>query len=214
MIFFLDNYNAMISKQTLEIRWYGFCLLPLTIYNWFESDCPGKTLAPINSRTDYYLWTKNNHSMSVKLRKNVLEMKWKDNNFDSVGLNLTQDPNSIWQGSIERWIKWRHNKPLSSDLQKVVKKNGNHRIWIAVHKTRWQKIYKNVEIEISEIKINQQQYWSFAFEMEETLKTSIHTFHQAITDVYKTTNQLQLENEQCYAYPSLLLKQLSINDEK
>ncbi|EAZ91482.1 hypothetical protein [Crocosphaera chwakensis] len=199
----------MISKQTLEIRWYGLCLLPSNICNWFQSDCPGKILDQVNSRIDYYLCANNNHSMSVKLRENVLEMKWKDNNFDSVRLNLAEDCNSSWQGFIERWIKWRHNKPLSSDLQKIVKNNINNPTWIAVHKTRWQKLYQNVEIEISEIKINRKYYWSLAFEMEETLENSIDTFQQAITDVYKTVNQLQLENDQCYAYPSLLLKHLS-----
>ncbi|ACB50725.1 hypothetical protein cce_1375 [Crocosphaera subtropica ATCC 51142] len=199
----------MISKQTLEIRWYELGLLPSHIYNWFQCDCPGKILDQVNSRTDYYLWTKNNASMSVKLRENVIEMKWKDNNFDSPELKLEQDHTSIWQGNIERWIKWRHNQPLASNLQTVIRTDGNNFPWIAINKKRWQKLHNNVEIEISEIKINQRQYWSLAFEMEENPKQSIHTFSQAITDVYKTTKQLFLGNEQCYAYPSLLLKHLS-----
>lgn len=197
----------MISKETLEIRWYGLDLLPPSIYNWFKSDCPGKILDQSHGRTDYYLWTKNNPSMSIKLRENVIEMKWKDNHFDSLWLNLDRDPTSFWQGDIERWIKWRHNQPLSSDLQKVIRNNDDNFPWIAVHKKRWQKLYNNVEIEITEITINHQQYWSLAFEMEESLEQSIGRFSQTIKDVYQTTHQLHLDNQQCYAYPRLLLNQ-------
>ncbi len=58
----------MMAKQTLEIRWFMPYSVPKTIYDWFQTDCPGQILANPETRTDYYLLTYNNHLMSLKLR--------------------------------------------------------------------------------------------------------------------------------------------------
>lgn len=194
----------MIAKQTLEIRWFIPYSLPKTIYNWFQTDCPGEILANPETRTDYYLLTYNNHLMSLKLRQEQLELKWQQDNLKTIYLKNKDNQANRWQADVERWMKWRNENPLASSLQKEITEPHAKSPWLAVLKKRWQRLHKNVEIEITQITVNHHLFWSLAFEMEDLSECSLKTFSQVIQEVYQTNSQLTLNREQAYAYPSLL----------
>lgn len=194
----------MIETQTLETRWFISSSLPDNVYQWFCNHCPGKMFNQAETRTDYYLLTKNNYLMSLKLRQQKLELKSHQNKLKTISLITEKPQNNPWQGNIERWIKWTGEKPLSSSLQQEIITPSSCSPWLAVAKKRWQKRYQEVEIEMSQVTVKNQIWWSFALEMEESSERSVQQFYQVLEETYQTTNGLIFYQDQSYAYPSFL----------
>lgn len=196
----------MLTKQTLEIRWFNPGQLPKSIQFWFWHDCLGKLEQTSHSpqqRQDNYLYLPKCQILSIKFREGNIEIKFRQNELGIFPFlpheNLDKFHRS-WQGKIERWIKVE----CTHDLSQLY--NFEPPTWIKVNKKRWQRLYENVEFEIGELEIDKTIWWTLAAEMEEDNKNCEQQFKQAIQEFNQTYSGENLSAEKSYAYPSLLLK--------
>ncbi|ACK69528.1 hypothetical protein PCC7424_1075 [Gloeothece citriformis PCC 7424] len=205
----------MTTKQTLEVRWFIEGQLPNNIKHWFWDDCPGQLHQRIESpetREDLYLYLPKCQILSFKFRQKNLEIKWRKDEFGIEKFLSPLNLNSYnyltdWKGKVERWLKLEYcNETVKDKLDVEHKQNQT---WINVQKQRWQRIYKQVEFEISSLKICQTNWWTIAAEMEEKDKNSEQDFYQAIKEFSQTYSHKNLSPEQSYAYPSWLIQNFS-----
>jgi len=157
--------------ESVEIRWFFQGPMPDKLHSIIDNS---NIQSKWESRSDYYLLVEKCDNVGIKLRNSRLELKWLkiSNNF-----NL---PQFDVDGKIEHWIRWEWNdtKSFNEVLQFIHLNKDNP--WIKIDKSRLQKkfkiqddsitelqsesVYFDFAIEITQLKIFEQYWWSVAFD--------------------------------------------------
>lgn len=197
---------------TTELRWFKLGTLPKEIFQWFQQDQLGD-LAPPEEREDVYLYTPGCEYMGIKLRQGRLEIKWRKAELGSLRFGEKVE------GKVEKWGNWLCEDPTQQSFQPqdVVGK-----LWISVKKKRSQRKYQVISgesivagsvnqsidqgcnVELTQLSINSNDWWSLAFEAfgeDDYLSDNL----KAVTsDVFKNYQGLELQPQDSFAYPSWL----------
>lgn len=191
-------------ETTLEVRWFIKGILPVEVQNWFKNECPGKSLGQPEIREDCYFCgnresieqfvkipsTYSLEEINLKLREGNLELKLRQQ-------QLGTEKFGSWQGKIEQWSKL--SKP---ELEQLLIASSIENYWIRVTKEREQKIQQNVKSELTRLKIEDNFWWSVAFEMlqNNSDKQLLH-FKQIVNDCALSASEtLQLFPQNSYSY--------------
>ena len=158
-------------RASVELRWFYSGTLPKAIVQWFGQDSLGGYLAPPEEREDLYLLIPSCDYLGLKLRQKGLEVKWRQAELGPVRFG------NRWEGKAEKWLKWvcaEAEAPVSADILGTG-------VWVAVNKKRLQRLYQVADggltsvpveapipqgcsVEITQLSINGDAWWSLAFE--------------------------------------------------
>lgn len=208
----------MLSTITIEVRWFKSGLIPDQVQTWFNRVCPGQLITSPEKRKDQYFPSLKGHNCSLKLREKNVELKWRMTDFGIYCFgNLTQEigSNSVdWEGRVEKWIKWSDRdeiSPIWSDLS-LSHPEKNQTAWLTVKKTRWQRLYHNLTIELAQLELKGNLWWTIALEMlekDQKLGDKEH-FLRVVDEISKTWTRLSLDLSlsapESQSYPSWLLQ--------
>ncbi len=204
--------------ESIELRWFYEGDLPSHIKTSFNLNLQDN----YETRSDYYLLLRNCYNIGIKLRDARLEIKWRKNvsAFDLINLDIT--------GKIEEWIRWEWND--INPYKEIVKflKINQFDPWIIVDKKRSQnkfnikdnllvKIPSNADysdgaIEITELEINDQKWWSIGIDLffkDNNINSSIPILRQIIEIYLIDKLQIELNREKSYGYPEWMSKVLN-----
>lgn len=207
-------------ENTLEIRWFIKGKPSRAVVNWFRFNCPGEFKAQEpEEREDWYFyryldnWGKlkiltpnltQYEQFNLKLRQGNIELKLRKQELGTQQFGNIQQP-IIWEGNIEKWCKLTEQELEENDFlnPNSLPENG----WILVEKKREQRIDRGVESELTWLKINNDFWWSVAFEMSENHHRGQkeNCFQEVIDRACSTYNGPQLLAENSYSYSRWLL---------
>lgn len=181
---------------SLEIRWFYASKLPEAILDWFGQDELGGKLQPPEAREDVYLYSPGCEYLGIKLRQGRLEIKWRN-----AELGIVRLPEGI-EGKLEKWGKWMCEDPSleSFRLEAVVGQS----IWVSVKKVRTQRLYDGCAIELTQLNVKGNDWWSLAFETEGAEDSKLEQLKNIARQAFQTYNGSQLQAQDSYAYPSWL----------
>jgi hypothetical protein len=186
----------MQTTSTWEMRWFQAGIIPATVQQWFEHHCLGEWLDPHEIREDIYLPTPGCQKLSLKKREDHLELKWCQSEGEFLSFGIRQDD---WQGKLEKWVKWTYKNLASSDClspSDMTKQSG-----LIIKKKRSQRIYQDVECELTQLTVNHQNWWTIGLEMLDTPNHSRIHFVERVKKISQTYYGLSLSATQSYAYP-------------
>lgn len=199
---------------TTELRWFYSGKLPSTVIDWFGQDALGQHVENWETRTDCYLWIPACEYLNIKQRENSLEVKLRQ-----LSCGTWQFQNR-WIGQVEQWIKWKCSEPLADDS--ALSPSLTDGQWISVEKRRSQRRYQitlqhepqpvpldcpipdGCNIEITDLQIEHQNWWSLAFETFGQVETQSHTLRTVATWLNAMPASPTLEALQSFAYPKWL----------
>jgi len=183
---------------TLELRWFNRGNLPKQVNDWFTTDCPGETLGSPETREDTYLYIPDCPYLNIKFRQGSLEVKWR-----KAELGIRQFSRH-WEGGIEQWIKWSCQDSTSESL--MPQGGLTQGSWVSVNKARSQRFYQEITYELTQLTVNNENWWTIAFEALVDVDTmNLEEFEQGVREIGQTYQGLPLKNYQSCAYPSWLL---------
>ena len=197
----------MLTTSTLEIRWFEYGSIPVSVKEWFSNNCPGRLLGELPEiREDLYLLLPECETLSLKLRQGNLELKLRQANlgiksFGAVGNQVG------WKGQAEKWLKWSYEKEEIAPLRIMNQEIEDSKSWLKVKKRRSQRLYRGSCCELTQLEVNNHFWWSIAFEMleEETIEQdSLETFVNLVSQTYP---ELELSEDKSYGYPRWLVGQ-------
>lgn len=202
----LNTATAMRTvgiTPTLELRWFQRGSIPVEVFHWFQVNCLGQR-KQTQERWDHYLYVPGCNTISLKLRQGNLELKHYQGPLTMLheGRETSRD---YWEGQSEQWIKWSYPMPLSCNNPEEVD-FFQGQLWIKVKKRRWQRHYQNVDIELTEITVESELWWSIALEAPPQDARPEVWFSQRVSDISQTYRGPALLKHHCYAYPAWLGK--------
>ncbi len=178
-----------------ELRWFKRGKLPQEISKWFQQDDLEGQLQQPEEREDLYLYSPGIEYLGLKLRQGRLEIKWR-----KAELGVQWFGNRV-EGKVEKWGKWlcQDSTGESFQLTDIV----GEKSWVSVKKVRSQRLYENCALELTQLNIGGNDWWSLAFEAsdDDSLIDNLKTIANL---VFKTYNGLELQAQDSYAYPSWL----------
>ncbi|KJH70856.1 hypothetical protein [Aliterella atlantica] len=177
-----------------ELRWFYPGKLPEDIFAWFNSGNLGQTP---EQREDIYLFVAPDCDyMGVKLRQGRLEVKWRKAELGTISFG------NLVAGKLEKWSKWlcADETEESFQPQSVVTKSE----WLRVKKVRWQRTQRDCSVEITQLEINGNTWWSLAFEAVGKEQDAIANLQSVGSKIFQDYNLHQLQVEDSFAYPSWL----------
>ncbi|HHP7231406.1 MAG TPA: hypothetical protein ACFCUY_11185 [Xenococcaceae cyanobacterium] len=201
-------------ENTLEVRWFVRGVPPAVVQRWFQFECPGKPLQQeLETREDLYIVKKpedlqqvqaiaphitHSEEINLKLREGNLELKLrqpqlKTQQFGNVK-NLVK-----WEGIIEQWRKLTESE-IGLLTSSVIPQNA----WISVIKAREQKLERGVKSELTWLQVNNERWWSVAFEMNQ--ENENNCFQQVLEQACHTYYGPKLVAANSYSYSRWLLE--------
>jgi hypothetical protein len=198
----------ILTRSTLEVRWFESGALPTEVQGWFCSDCPGELVGLPEEREDKYLKVPNCQTFSLKQRQNNLELKFLQAKLGIARFGKsdnTERESEFWQGQLERWCKFSCKDSVS--IAKAFTELSPKKLWINVKKIRWQKQYRAIFYEITQLEINNSIWWSIAFEMAQQKASEINHFKNVVGQAIQNCPLSELTAENSYAYPNWLARQ-------
>jgi len=200
---------------SMEMRWFDRGTIPGDVEHWFSVDCPGERLGKPDDREDVYLYTTPMcEYLNIKLRQGRLEVKWR-----KAELGVLQLGN-LYEGKAEKWIKWFCEDPTTDNMTpEAVVGQGS---WISVKKRRFQRMYnifpgtsitllpvnqpihKSCAVEITQLNIRGNDWWSLAFEAFGEEATLMDKLQQTAQVLFKTYRGPNLQAKNSFAYPKWL----------
>ncbi len=197
---------------TTELRWFKLGTLPKEILQWFQQDHLGD-LAPPEEREDVYLYTPRCEYMGIKLRQGRLEIKWRKAELGNLRFG------DQVEGKVEKWGKWLCEDPTQQSFQPqdVVGKS-----WVRVKKVRSQRKYQVISggsivavsvnqsieqgcnVEITQLSVNGNDWWSLAFEAFGEDDYLSDNLKAVASDMFKNYQGFQLQPQDSFAYPRWL----------
>lgn len=181
---------------SLEIRWFYAGKLPEAILDWFGEDRLGGEIQPPEERSDIYLYIPESEYLGIKLRQGRLEVKWRQ-----AELGIVRSGERV-EGKLEKWSKWLCEDPTAESFKPEVVVGRSS--WVSVQKVRQQRMYDNCAIELTQLNIKGNDWWSLAFETQGAEASKINQLQSIAKQVFKTYNGIQLTNLDSYAYPTWL----------
>ena len=166
----------MLTTSTLEIRWFEYGSIPVSVKEWFSNNCPGRLLGELPEiREDLYLLLPECETLSLKLRQGNLELKLRQANlgiksFGAVGNQVG------WKGQAEKWLKWRYEKEEIAPLRIMNQEVEDLKSWLKVKKRRSQRLYRGSCCELTQLEVNNHLWWSIAFRVQIRLRNDYCEF--------------------------------------
>jgi len=202
-------------ENTIEVRWFVEGIPPATVQNWFKFECPGKLLTeePV-IREDLYAYQtwagvrklrllkpdiSKMEEINLKLREGNLELKLRQQKLGTEQFS-NSNKSARWEGNIEHWCKWTEEdlgqKYFLTDA--LISDNPS----IPVLKQRRQRIDHSVKSELTWLTIDNEHWWSVAFEMvaDGNQKQQVNSFKQAVDRANKDYYGPPLSLENSYGY--------------
>lgn len=181
-------------QLTAELRWFYRGTLPEETLQWFQQEQLGKYVAP-EEREDVYLYLPECEYMGIKLRQERLEVKWRKAELGVVGFG------DQVEGKAEKWGKWLCEDPSAESFQLagVVGK-----LWVSVKKVRAQRLYENCAVELTQLNVGDNDWWSLAFEAVGDDVSLVDNLQTVASSVFKSHHYPKLQVEDSYGYPSWL----------
>ncbi|MBE9180491.1 hypothetical protein IQ268_18170 [Oculatella sp. LEGE 06141] len=204
-------------STTTELRWFYPGLLPAAVMDWFDQESLGQYVGAWETREDHYLVVPECSYLNLKLRADRLEVKLRQEQF------AVQRCGNRWSGLVERWTKWGCSSmdTQHDDLHFNSDQPDQH--WIGVEKQRSQRQYQVVpnqdprslplekvisqgcSVEITQLKANDQDWWSLAFEAFGERSQQQQTLLAIASWCGQMSDSPTLAAEQSYAYPQWLM---------
>lgn len=177
---------------SLEIRWFYRGKLPPVVLSWFEQDQLGGQLQPPEEREDVYLYSPGCEYLGIKLRQGRLEVKWRQAELGNVRWMRVE-------GKLEKWGKWLCVDPSGDFKPEVVAGES----WVSVKKVRSQRLYDNYNMELTQLYVKGNDWWSLGFETvgAESSNDELQTIANSVFESY---NHQRLTIDYSYAYPKWL----------
>lgn len=215
---------------TIEVRWFRKGIPPPTVQNWFRFRCPGKLMTEASeSRKDFYIYQKLNdfpifqeiekalahklvsfyltscEEINLKLRQQNLELKLKQQELGTKQFCYVNN-SVIWSGNIEQWCKLTEAELQEHELSNFTSIPENY--WICVHKKRQQKVERRVKSELTWLTVNNNRWWSIAFEMtmENYSRQENNCFLEVLNQACQTYSGPNLSADNSYSYSAWLLQ--------
>ncbi len=179
---------------SLEIRWFYVGKLPTAISAWFKQDELGGQFQPPEEREDVYLYTPESEYLGIKLRQGRLEVKWRQAELGMACLGTVE-------GKLEKWGKWLCEDPTAESFKPEVVVGQS---WVNVKKVRSQRLYDCCAVELTQLSIKGNDWWSLAFETFGAEANKLEQLQNVASLVFKTRNESQLQAQDSYAYPHWL----------
>lgn len=190
-----DSSLSEAMLTSIELRWFYPDTLPPLIQDWFSSDSLNEPLEAPSQREDFYLRLPQCETLGIKLRQERVEIKWR-----KAELGLLRKGNV--EGKAEKWVKWMCDDKAAQSLVTVDIESKAH--WVSVMKQRQLRKYPNCNVEITNLNIEGNAWWSLAFEAygeEADLMDNLQSAANLVLPTYSGAN-LQLQDS--YAYPKWL----------
>jgi hypothetical protein len=181
---------------TIELRWFYRGTLPLKIQDWFSTDALDAPLEKPEEREDFYLQIPDCESLGIKLRQDRLEIKWRQAELGVLqfGKNLA--------GKAEKWVKFTFEGSAAANLITGDIELKPH--WVSVKKKRLQRKYPGCNVELTELFLQGNTWWSLAFEAFGEEVSLMANLQAAAKLVFETNCGLKLQIQDSYAYPQWL----------
>jgi hypothetical protein len=157
---------------TVETRWFYPGAIPSDVLAWYHHSERAPEAQP--TRIDYYLRLTGHDDLGIKLREGRIEIKQRARQYGAEQLHERV------HGLVEGWHKWSFGiNDIGDGLNDLA---GPHPAWIAIHKTRRLRRYRVTSvgdvfaitgaeiapqaciIELAEVVIHGETWWSLAFE--------------------------------------------------
>lgn len=177
---------------SLELRWFISGELPSDVSTWFERDKLGGCLQAPEAREDVYLYVPKCEYMGIKLRQGRLEVKWRQAELEILRLERVE-------GRLEKWSKWLCEDPTSEAFQP--KRVSNQKSWVKIGKVRSQRLYDDCALELTQLTIKDNTWWSLALETFGAELQKIDTLQNIFELVSNTYIGSQLQIQNSFAYP-------------
>ncbi|HEY9772040.1 MAG TPA: hypothetical protein V6C71_26645 [Coleofasciculaceae cyanobacterium] len=202
-------------ETTLELRWFVAGMPSVVVQRWFKLECPGELLEDEPDREDLYaeqnlpsdrlkaclFRTVDPEAVNLKLRQGNLELKLRQQELGIYQFGQIDD-SAIWSGKIEQWCKYSQQDLQDSNL--LTADLVNQTSWLSVHKRREQKTYRNVKIELTDLKVKSDRWWSIAFEMALDSKNQLSEQHlrEVVEQAARSYQGAKLLSHNSYSYSS------------
>lgn len=176
---------------SIELRWFYPGKLPEDISAWFNAD---SLCQPPEHRQDIYLLVAPDCDyMGVKLRQGRLEVKWRKAELGTISFG------NLVEGKLEKWGKWlcEDRTKESFQPQGVINKSE----WIRVQKMRQQHTQRDCSVEITQLGINGDFWWSLAFEAIGENEDAIASLQALGSKIFADYQFHQLQVQDSFAYP-------------
>lgn len=177
---------------SLELRWFSPGELPSDVASWFSTAELGGQLQAPEAREDVYLYAPECEYMGIKLRQGRLEIKWRHAELEILQFKRAE-------GKLEKWGKWLCEDPTSESFQS--ERVLNQKSWIRIGKVRSQRLYDDCALELTQLTIKHNLWWSLALETfgaEPQKMDALQSIFELLDKTY-VGSQLQVLNS--YAYP-------------
>ena len=138
----------MTPYRTAEARWFRRGDVPPAVRAWFDALGPDVEL---ESRADRYL-APTDDALGVKLREGHAEAKRRDGVLGPLRVGPAAAP-------VEGWTKWSF--PLADPGPLAAEPDD---AWVAVAKTRWQRHADACALELSQVDVGGDRWWSVCLE--------------------------------------------------
>ncbi|NEP16010.1 MAG: hypothetical protein F6J97_03795 [Leptolyngbya sp. SIO4C1] len=191
-------------SSTLEMRWFLPGQIDLEVADWFEHRCPGQPLSA-QTRTDRYLQMPSCETVSIKLREGRFEVKWRQ---QALGLQVYAKQRAAWlqqrplEGQLEQWHKLSYSDLFATQQPMPPATPAR---WLAVHKHRQLRSAQNVQIELVQLTLKQQPWWSLSLEaaLSPAAQQRLNAIAQQISETYPGPTLLATQSQ---AFPAWLLQ--------
>ncbi len=180
---------------SLEMRWFYPGKLPEAISEKFEQDALGGKMQPPEERSDIYLYSPECEYLGIKLRQGRLEIKWRN-----AQLGIVRCKERV-EGKLEKWGKWECEDPTEESFRPEVVMGKS---WVSVKKVRSQRIYDDCTLELTQLNIKGNDWWTLGFETVGAEASKMNQLQNLATEVFQSYADLELTNSNSYAYPHWL----------
>lgn len=208
-------YRFIVPRMltSYEIRWFNSGKIPENIQYWFKQNCLSTSTKLAEKREDVYLYTPKCDYLGIKLRQGGLEIKWRYPEISAINFG------SLVEGNIEKWKKWRclDSTEESFSLEQI----SENPVWVKVRKVRYLQRYQiqdklpqavssdvNINnccsLELTNIEINCNEYWSLALETSGEDCDFKDNLHVMADFLLKRYSFMPLKAQDSYGYPRLL----------
>jgi hypothetical protein len=193
---------------TVETRWFYPGSIPSDVLTWYHYGERAPEAQP--TRIDYYLRLTGHDDLGVKLREGRIEIKQRAEQYG------VQQLHAHTHGLVEGWHKWSFGvSDIGNGLSDLA---GPHSTWIAIRKARRLRRYlvtdagdvtaiagaeyasQGCNIELAEVVIHGETWWSLAFETFGP-KDELHTTFTRVTQhALRGSTVPHLDAEHSYGY--------------
>jgi hypothetical protein len=201
---------------TIEVRWFDRGITPPAILSRFSKIHPKVWAEP--EHTDYYYSLLNDDTIGIKLRENRIEIKKR--RAVSKLIRFTSQA----AGVLETWEKWSIAlHPVEINFNEI----ADGTIWFGIRKQRNLQRYQLTEslipipvayhrrvppgftLELSQITIKQENWWTMAFEFYETANNPITEIQNIIKEIVSSLPNLRLDSQLSFGYPQFLNRNIT-----